>query len=60
VDDGVTGLVAAPDPDSLGGAMSRVACDPGLARTLGDAGYERARTISWDDVVERLVEAGSR
>jgi glycosyltransferase involved in cell wall biosynthesis len=60
VDDGVTGLVAAPDPDSLGGAMSRVARDPGLARALGDAGYERARTISWDDVVERLIEAGSR
>jgi hypothetical protein len=40
--------------------MSRVARDPGLARALGDAGYERARTISWDDVVERLIEAGSR
>ena len=60
VDDGVTGLVAAPDPDSLGGAMSRLARDPGFARALGDAGYERARTISWDDVVERLIEAGSR
>jgi glycosyltransferase involved in cell wall biosynthesis len=60
VDDGVTGLVAAPDPESLGGAMSRVARDAGFARSLGDAGYERARTISWDDVVERLIEAGSR
>ena len=60
VDDGVTGLVAAPDPDSLGAAMSRLARDPGFARALGDAGYERARTISWDDVVERLIEAGSR
>jgi glycosyltransferase involved in cell wall biosynthesis len=60
VDDGVTGLVAAPDPESLGWAMSRVARDAGFARSLGDAGYERARTISWDDVVERLIEAGSR
>jgi glycosyltransferase involved in cell wall biosynthesis len=60
VDDGVTGLVAAPDPDSLGEAMSRVTRDPGFARSLGEAGYERARTITWDDVIERLIEAGSR
>jgi glycosyltransferase involved in cell wall biosynthesis len=60
VDDSVTGFVAAPDPDSLGEAMSRVARDPALARSLGEAGYERVRTISWDRVVERLIEAGSR
>src|SRR6266851_205495 len=55
VDDGVTGLVAAPEPESLGAAMSRVAGDRRLARSLGDAGYERARAITWDGVVERLV-----
>jgi glycosyltransferase involved in cell wall biosynthesis len=60
VHDGVTGLVAAPDADSLGAAMSRVAQDRTLARSLGDAGYERAQAITWDGVVERLVEAGSR
>jgi glycosyltransferase involved in cell wall biosynthesis len=36
VDDGVTGLVAAPDADSLGAAMSRVAQDRALARSLDD------------------------
>jgi glycosyltransferase involved in cell wall biosynthesis len=60
VEHGVTGLVAAPDADALGAAMSRVAQDRRLARSLGDAGYERARAITWDGVVERLVEAGSR
>jgi glycosyltransferase involved in cell wall biosynthesis len=60
VDDGVTGLVTPPEVDSLGAAMSRVAQDRHLARSLGDAGYERARAITWDGVVERLVEAGSR
>jgi glycosyltransferase involved in cell wall biosynthesis len=60
VDDGVTGLVTPPEVDSLGAAMSRVAQDRRLARSLGDAGYERARAITWDGVVERLVEAGSR
>jgi len=60
VDDGVTGLIAAPDADSLASAMSRVAGHAGLARSLGEAGYERARGISWDGVIDRLVEAGSR
>jgi glycosyltransferase involved in cell wall biosynthesis len=60
VDDGVTGLVSAPDPDSLASAMSRVVSHAGLARSLGEAGYERARAISWDGVIDRLVEAGSR
>jgi glycosyltransferase involved in cell wall biosynthesis len=60
VDDGVTGLVTPPEVDSLGAAMSRVAQDRHFARSLGDAGYERARAITWDGVVERLVEAGSR
>ena len=40
--------------------MSRVGGDAGLARSLGDAGYERVRGISWDGVIDRLVEAGSR
>jgi glycosyltransferase involved in cell wall biosynthesis len=60
VDDGVTGLVTSPEPGPLGAAMSRVAADRRLARSLGDAGYERARSITWDGVVERLVEAGTR
>jgi glycosyltransferase involved in cell wall biosynthesis len=60
VDDGVTGLVAPPDADAIGAAMSRLAQDRRLARSLGDAGYERARAITWDGVVERLVEAGGR
>ena len=60
VDDGVTGLVSAPDADSLASAMSRIGGDAALARSLGEAGYERARAISWDGVIDRLVEAGSR
>jgi hypothetical protein len=40
--------------------MSRIGGDAALARSLGEAGYERARAISWDGVIDRLVEAGSR
>ncbi len=56
VDDGVTGIVTAPHPDALAGAIARLAGDRALASRLGDAGYERARAITWDGVVERLVE----
>jgi glycosyltransferase involved in cell wall biosynthesis len=50
-----TGLVAEPDAAALGAAIARLAGDRALARTLGDAGYERARAITWDGVVERLM-----
>ena len=37
--------------------MSRIVGHAGLARALGDAGYERARGITWDGVIDRLIEA---
>ena len=55
VDDGVTGVVTAPEPAAIGAAISRLHADRRLAASLGDAGYDRARAISWDGVVERLV-----
>jgi glycosyltransferase involved in cell wall biosynthesis len=57
VDDAVTGLVAEATPEALGAAMTRLAGDPALARSLGDAGYDRVRTITWDGVVDRLLAA---
>src|SRR6266850_3685552 len=44
VEDGVTGLVTAPRPEALGAAISRLAADRRLAASLGDAGYDRARS----------------
>ncbi len=58
VDDGVTGLVADPTPEALGAAIARLAGDPRMAQSLGDAGYERARAITWDGVVDRLMADG--
>ena len=57
VEDGVTGLVVEPEPASLAEAMDRLAADRGLARRLGEAGFERMGElrISWDHVVERLT-----
>jgi len=58
VEDGVTGFVADPTPESLGSAIARLAAERTRARALGDAGYERARTITWDGVVARLMADG--
>jgi glycosyltransferase involved in cell wall biosynthesis len=55
VEDGVTGLVCEPQPELLGAAIAQLAGDPRAARSLGDAGYERARIITWDGVVDRLM-----
>jgi len=60
VSDGVTGLVAAPDPESLGAAMSRAVADAKRAAAMGDAGYERVRGISWDDAIDKLIQAAER
>ena len=55
VEDSVNGMIAEPTPESLGAAISRLAADRARARSLGDAGYDRARSITWDGVVERLL-----
>ena len=60
VTDGVTGLVAAPDAESLGAAMSKVVADPRLASSMGDAGYERVRGITWDHAIDTLIQAAER
>jgi glycosyltransferase involved in cell wall biosynthesis len=55
VEDGVNGLVCEPAPAALADAINRLAADRARARSLGDAGYERARTVTWDGVVEALL-----
>ena len=54
------GFVCAPDPEAVGAAISRLDSDRARARVLGDAGYERARAVTWAGVIERLVgQAGA-
>jgi glycosyltransferase involved in cell wall biosynthesis len=57
VEDQVTGLVTGLDPEPLGAALSALARDRKWARGLGEAGHERVRALSWEPVVERLLEA---
>ena len=49
-----------PTADALAGAMNRLASDKGLAARLGDAGYDRARLVTWDGVIEKLVQVQRR
>jgi glycosyltransferase involved in cell wall biosynthesis len=58
VEDSVTGFVVEPTAAGLGAAIARLAADARLGRSLGDAGYERARTITWDGVVDKLMADG--
>jgi len=55
--DGVNGFVCAPDPAALGAAIGRLHADRGRAAAMGEAGYDRARTVTWTGVVDRLVGA---
>jgi glycosyltransferase involved in cell wall biosynthesis len=53
--DGENGFVCAPVPEAVGAAVTRLAADPQLAARLGRAGLARARTVTWDGVVEQLL-----
>jgi glycosyltransferase involved in cell wall biosynthesis len=55
VADGRNGFVCEPGPESIGAAAARLAADAALAERLGQAGLARARTITWDGVVEQLL-----
>ena len=55
VEDGVNGAVCPPEPNAIAAEISQLAADRGNAACLGEAGYARAKQVSWDGVVERLV-----
>lgn len=55
VEDGSNGFVVDPTPEAIAAAIARVASDRRRAASLGDAAYERARAITWDGVVDRLM-----
>jgi glycosyltransferase involved in cell wall biosynthesis len=53
--DGVNGFVRPPDPDAFADAVNALAGDRGRAARMGDAGYDRARLVTWDGVIETLL-----
>jgi glycosyltransferase involved in cell wall biosynthesis len=53
--DGVNGCVVEPTAEALGGAIAGLAGDRARAMAMGEAGFERAREITWTGVIERLM-----
>jgi glycosyltransferase involved in cell wall biosynthesis len=53
--DGVSGTVCDPVPEALAGAFADLGANPSKARSMGEAGRQRALTVTWDGVIERLV-----
>jgi glycosyltransferase involved in cell wall biosynthesis len=53
--DGENGFVCDPSPEAIGQAIARLVHGPGLAVRCGRAGLARARTVTWDGVVEQLL-----
>jgi glycosyltransferase involved in cell wall biosynthesis len=58
VEDGVTGLLAAPDPAAVAAALLQLLTDPAAAGRMGAAASRRAeQEASWTDVADRAVTA---
>ncbi len=55
VENGVNGVIAEPEPRAIAAAIDELASNRGRARALGEAGRDRAVTVTWDGVIERLV-----
>jgi glycosyltransferase involved in cell wall biosynthesis len=49
------GFVCAPEPAAIGAAIASLAADRTRTAQLGQAGLARARQVTWDGVVERLL-----
>lgn len=57
VDDQTNGFVTDPSAEAIAAAVNRLAADRSRAANLGSAGYERARVVTWDGVIEKLVQS---
>jgi glycosyltransferase involved in cell wall biosynthesis len=55
VQNDVNGFICAPAPEAVAQAINQLAGDRARAASLGRAGFERARGITWDGVISQLV-----
>jgi glycosyltransferase involved in cell wall biosynthesis len=57
VTDGESGVVAAPEPGSVAGAIDRIYEWPeGRLREMGEVGHGRVKDITWEHVIDRLTD----
>ena len=59
VEHGTNGVICPPSPDAIAVAINGLAGDRSRAASLGAAGFERARLITWEGVIERLAGSSS-
>jgi glycosyltransferase involved in cell wall biosynthesis len=52
----VNGFITEAVPEALAAGINAAAADRGRAARLGDAGHSRAAAITWDGVIETLVQ----
>ena len=55
VNQGVNGWTCPPEPAAIAAAINEAAADRVRTARMGDAGYDVARGITWDGVIEKLV-----
>jgi glycosyltransferase involved in cell wall biosynthesis len=60
VENGLNGLVCDPAAEAIGAAVNALSADRGRAARFGEAGFERARTVTWTGVIEKLVGDSGR
>jgi glycosyltransferase involved in cell wall biosynthesis len=56
VDDGVNGTICEPDAGAIAAAINAYAADRRRAASHGDAGHARASAVTWDGVIEALLQ----
>ena len=56
VEDGVSGFLCEPTPESLARALRRLADDPALAERMGSAAFAAGARLNWRDTVAKLVQ----
>jgi glycosyltransferase involved in cell wall biosynthesis len=56
VQDGVNGCVCEPAAEPIAAAMNRLSADRRRAAAMGDAGHAIASQITWDGVIEKLLQ----
>jgi glycosyltransferase involved in cell wall biosynthesis len=56
VEDGVTGFVCEPTPESIARALRRLADDSALAERMGAAAFDTGARLNWACTVAKLVE----
>jgi glycosyltransferase involved in cell wall biosynthesis len=54
--DGVNGFSTEPTPEALAAAINTLASDKARAARMGDAGFSSAAAVTWDGVIEKLVQ----